>query len=128
MTTATQQPDSARHSPAAGRVQHAATTQPPHGAVAAGAHAPVRHPGQPITQLERNIGRSIASELYAERFAKPREARSAAYKLGARHALETHLAYLHRTPPFAPGTAQRDAYLAGYSEGRTAAKTWGTSA
>lgn len=74
-----------------------------------------------MTTTERNVRATIAAQLYRETFARPRDPRSAAYKLGAKHAMDKHIAGLARETPFAAGTAQRDAYLAGWAEGRTIA-------
>jgi len=59
-----------------------------------------------------------ASELFAKAFEGPRDKRSEEYKLGVLEALRFRLGEISGMRcPYAPGTAQADAYFAGTDEG-----------
>jgi len=64
----------------------------------------------------------IVDKLYRAAFDMPREPHSAEYMAGARAALRAHANGASRSPvrqdpPYPMGTAQADAWLAGYHEG-----------
>ena len=63
--------------------------------------------------------------LFAQVFDRPREPRSEAYRQGAWAAMQrvaTHDTSRPAPCPYGAGTAERDAWLAGYDEGRREAR------
>ncbi len=63
--------------------------------------------------------------LMAAAFNRPRDPRSDAYKQGVRAALTRYVERVTPPLPFAPGTAEADAFFAGEEEGRLIiARTW----
>lgn len=66
-----------------------------------------------------------ADSLMAAAFDRPREPRSAAYKAGVRAKLSHVFDNVTTAMPYAPGTAEADAFFAGEEEGRVIfARTW----
>lgn len=64
-----------------------------------------------------------ALDLYHQRFAIPRDPRSAAYKAGVLAALRFRLERARICPPYEPGSAERDAFQAGCDEGHKVASS-----
>jgi hypothetical protein len=65
----------------------------------------------------RRIGMSEAQRIFDEAFAKPRDPRSAEYKLGVLGTLRIRVDGEECTCPYRAGTAESDAYWAGAAEG-----------
>ena len=69
-----------------------------------------------------NTTTPTAAEIHAKLFDLPREPRSQAYKDGALAAIRYRVEGVESTVPHEPGTPERDAWLAGYAEGRDACR------
>ena len=67
-----------------------------------------------------NAKAPTATEIHKRLFDRPRDPRSPAYKAGALAAIRLNLDGVDLGLPYAPGTAEHDAWLAGYAEGRDA--------
>lgn len=66
-----------------------------------------------------------ADDLFSEAFSSPRDKRSQEYKFGVIQALRVVLGEENSPPmPFRMGTAEADAYFAGYDEGRFRGKNY----
>ena len=66
-----------------------------------------------------------ADDLFCEAFDNARDKRSNAYKAGVTQALRVVLGEANNPPmPFNMGSAEADAYLAGYDEGRFRGKNY----
>ena len=66
-----------------------------------------------------------ADDLFNEAFGQPRDKRSQAYKTGVVQGLRVVLGEANNPPlPYRLGTAEADAYFAGYDEGRARGKNY----
>ena len=65
-----------------------------------------------------------ANEIHSRLFDLPRGPRSPQYKDGALAAIRFHLDGVRARCPHTSGTAEWDAWLAGYAEGRDACRGW----
>lgn len=76
---------------------------------------------QPEEDIWSGVMADLAHEIFDAAFDKPREPRSAAYKSGVLYALLRSAGVYKKAQvsPYAPGTAEADAFWAGADEGRT---------